>query len=92
MDMVNRYLLGFGFDRHLRMGVCKIQVDWMDEPKNASSFIYNKYVNCLVPVLAYLQRIRTSECLRVYLRNKKIKSSKMRWKWDEMKHEGRICT
>ena len=41
----------------IRMGVFKIQVNWMNEPKNASSFIYNKYVNCLVRVLAYLQRV-----------------------------------
>ena len=26
----------------IRMGIFKIQVNWMNEPKNASSFIYNK--------------------------------------------------
>ena len=65
----------------------------MNEPKNASSFIYNKYVNCLVRVLAYLQRVPKFECLRgVFQKRKKRVASEIRWKWDEMKHEGRICT
>ena len=77
----------------IQMGVFKIQVNWMKEPKNASSFIYNKYVNCLVRVLAYLQRVQKSECWRgVFIKRKKRVASEIRWKWDEMKHEGRICT